>query len=812
MQIGTARAGVSLFLVVAVGMLAGAGCPTVESESSARRIPRTSNPANVPAVPGDSAADTPPDGPTDPGDSNGDADTNGSGSDSDGGDSGGGDGEGGDAGGALAPIIREIADVEIPTGTAYSLPAPALDSGTLPVFWALVSAPDGAVIDNVSGVVTWGGSDVAGAFEFQIRATNAAGSDDETWMVTVEAGTPPPPPPVVAPDIGEIADDEIVIGAAYAGPVPALRAGTPPIFWSLVDGPEGAVIDNATGVVSWPGGAAAGEFAFHIRASNSVGFDEETWVVRVVSPGVAPQVAPIADAEILAGQSYVGPIPTLLAGTAPVTWSLIDSPAGATLSESGVVSWDDTSAPGDYGFALRASNAAGHGDATWTVHVLPIVAPDIAPTADVEILTGAAYVSTAPTLLSGTLPVFWSLTDAPDGSGIASDTGIVIWGGSPIPGDFAFTVRATNSGGFDEATWTVHVVAPTPPDVEPLADAQRLTGEPYTVTPTLLAGTPPVTWVLLSGPADAAIDPLTGVVTWDGSPTAGDFVFSVRANNAAGFDDETWTVHVVEPPAAPDIAPMEDVELLTGEAYVSVTPTLLSGTLPVFWSLIDGPEGGSIDFETGVVSWGGSSAPGEFNFTIQAINGAGADQESWTVRVSEPQNPPDIAPIDDVELPVDTAYESVAPSLLSGTLPVFWALTDGPDGASIDFLTGVVNWGGSSTPGDFVFTVQAINAYGTDDETWTVHVMPPSPPEIAPIDDVDLALDTAYVSVTPALLSGTLPVFWSLVDGPDGTSVDFETGVVTWVGSATPGDFEFTIQATNAQGADTETWTVHVLP
>ena len=91
-----------------------------------------------------------------------------------------------DEGLQIAPVINAISDHSTLEGTPYTGPTPTLSKGTPPVTWSLVSRPSGMTIDSVTGVVSWANPTASGSpFTVIIRATNSAGSDDESWQLTV---------------------------------------------------------------------------------------------------------------------------------------------------------------------------------------------------------------------------------------------------------------------------------------------------------------------------------------------------------------------------------------------------------------------------------------------------------------------------------------------------------------------------------------------------------------------------------------------------------------------------------------------------
>jgi hypothetical protein len=172
------------------------------------------------------------------------------------------------------PVIAPISDGTALETQVYTRAAPTLTQGTPPITWTLIAPPAGMTIDPNTGMITWPNVSPAGSpYTITVEATNAAGSDQESWQLTVK-----PPPPIIA-DIPDGSTPELV---AYTGPTPGLTQGAPPVVWSLVNGPAGMTIDPATGVVSWnsPKGSATA-YSVTIQATNESGSDAETWLLTV---------------------------------------------------------------------------------------------------------------------------------------------------------------------------------------------------------------------------------------------------------------------------------------------------------------------------------------------------------------------------------------------------------------------------------------------------------------------------------------------------------------------------------------------------
>ena len=85
-----------------------------------------------------------------------------------------------------SPAIEPIPDATIQAGVAYTGPTPALSQGTAPITWTLSVNPTGMTIDVGMGVVSWPDPTTSGRpHTATIEASNSAGSDTESWVLTV---------------------------------------------------------------------------------------------------------------------------------------------------------------------------------------------------------------------------------------------------------------------------------------------------------------------------------------------------------------------------------------------------------------------------------------------------------------------------------------------------------------------------------------------------------------------------------------------------------------------------------------------------
>jgi hypothetical protein len=190
-----------------------------------------------------------------------------------------------------------------------------------------------------------------------IRATNSAGTTDETFLIEVLAAA-------VAPNITTTTLPAAIFGALYnqiigiTGGEPitlALHAGTLPTGLSLVGRSITGTPTNA---------AQAGTFNITLRATNAGGTDDQALTLLYSAASEAPVVTTTSLAAGTVGTAYSQ---TLTAtGATPITWSVTGAlPPG--LSRSGASISGTPTAPGAWQITATATNAFGSASRVLTI-------------------------------------------------------------------------------------------------------------------------------------------------------------------------------------------------------------------------------------------------------------------------------------------------------------------------------------------------------------------------------------------------------------------------------------------------------------
>ncbi|MCK5001070.1 MAG: hypothetical protein KAS23_16115, partial [Anaerohalosphaera sp.] len=391
-------------------------------------------------------------------------------------------------------------------------------------------------IDPATGVVTWPNPlPWHLPLKIIIAASNSGGTDTETWYLSVLA----------TPNIDTIADDITATGIPYTSESPTLTPGTI-AAWTLVDGPDGMTIDPASGAVSWNSPVKSVDpYLITVQATNLAGQDNASWNLTVMD---LPIIDPIADHDVIEHTAYTSPTPTLSQGTdTTITWSLTSRPVGMNIDPlTGVATWPNT-IPGAsaYTVTLRATNAAGFHEQSYQLTVLS--SPEISPISDGATAAGVPYAK-QPNLVRGTVPITWQLIAGPQNMQIDPQTGQLTWLDpveSPTP--YPITIRATNNFDGTERSDEVsyQLTVQWLPDIEAIPDDTIEENMPYSLSPVLLQGTPPVSWALVKAPDGMTIDNTTGQIDWAKAVASFEpYEIKIQALNQVGSDDEIFHLAV----------------------------------------------------------------------------------------------------------------------------------------------------------------------------------------------------------------------------------------------------------------------------
>lgn len=595
--------------------------------------------------------------------------------------------------------------------------------------------------------------------------------------------------------------------------------------FALNNQPPGATIDSSSGVFSWTPteGQGPGTYDIDVIVTDDglpAMSDSETVAITVGEVNVAPSLGPISDATIDErvnfGFTATATDPDLPAN--PLTYSLIDAPAGATIgSSTGVFSWtpSETQGPGVHAFTVVVSDGGVPGPGSSQVVTLTVLetneAPFLAPIGGQSVVELSQLTFTA-MATDGDIPtdtLTYSLANEPAGASIDPGTGVFTWTPSEVQGprSYDIDVIVTDDGSparTDTETITVVVDEDnTAPVLGAVGDRTVDEGSTLGFTATGSDGDVPPNGLVFSitgAPAGASIDPVTGEFLWTPSETQGPGAYDMTVwitddGTPPLAHSETITVTVDEVNAAPTLEPIgnmnadEHVPLLF--TAIATDPDLPANRLT--YSLDGAPAGATIDPATGEFRWAPSEAegPGFYAFDVVVSDGALETRETITVTVAEVNVAPLLAGIGDQGVDEQTTLSFTAaatdPDAPQNTLT--YSLDGAPAGAAIGSRSGSFSWKPAEFqgPGSYTFDVVVTDS-GTpaleDRETITVVVaeVNRAPTLIGPGDltaDEGEVVNIGVGAWDPDLPAQTLT--WSAARLPNGLSIDPTTGGITGV-------------------------------
>lgn len=516
-----------------------------------------------------------------------------------------------------ANVPRSVAGEAITIGvTATGGVAPyafTISDGTL---------PPGLSLNPTTGEIT-GTPTTAGAYAFTISATGTAGAPGavDVNLTVLPATTLTVPTTIAAGTYGEPLDISL-----------AATGGTEPYQYVLTGTlPQGMSFDAATGTLSGTP-TTLGSFNLSLTVTDANAFT----VTRDYSLTVAAPTITITSDLPGAGAfvAYQGQI-SATGGSTPYTFAVTSGalPPGLSLdAETG----DITGTPravSDYAFSITVTDANGFAAALPVTLAVSQVFAVVLPATVAEARQFQPYGQVL-AAAGGTAPYEYTISAGTLPAGITLDATSGTLSGTPSePGDFAFTLTATDANGIaGSADYTIAVAeaATLTPGAPP---ASATAGIPYSATLAISGGTEPYSFSIISGslPAGLSFDAATGTVS--GVATAdGIFPLLVEITDANG-DRATATFRITV--EAPEIAVTIDLpQASAGEPFESAV-SVTGGAQP-FTFAISGPlpAGLSFDATTGRIT-GTPTAVGTFPITITARDGNGYEQSaSVTISVT----------------------------------------------------------------------------------------------------------------------------------------------------------------------------------
>jgi LruC domain-containing protein len=348
--------------------------------------------------------------------------------------------------------------------------------------------------------------------------------------------------------------------------------------------------------------------------------------VTIPAPDCNAPTSPDITSALTAGGSTgqaITPYVITATGTAPITFTATNLPAGLTFSGN-TISGTPTAA-GTYNITLMADNIAGTDVETLVMTIAqsgtpPAITSPLTATANVN--QAFSYTITA----SGTAPITYTTGTLP--AGLTLTNGIIS-GAPTTAGTYTIPLTATNNAGSDTKDLVLTVNgAIIPPQITSLLTATGTVGTQfnYTITAT---GTDPIAYNVTNLPAGLTYGGGTAI---SGTPTlAGTTNVTLTATNEGGSDTKILIITINE-----GIQPPVITSSLTASGTVNQNFTYTitaTGTTPITYNASNLPDG--LTFSENSIT-GIPTAAQTTNVTLTATNSAGSDTKTLVINIVAP--------------------------------------------------------------------------------------------------------------------------------------------------------------------------------
>ena len=288
------------------------------------------------------------------------------------------------------PAITSVPPTSAAMGQTYLYSVLASEVDGNPLTYSLSALPSGMTIDVTTGIVAW--TPVASQIGPQsviLRVSDGVGGfTTQAFSILVTAGVPNQAPVThTRPPLDAVA------GTAFTYTLQATDAEGSNITYAVRSGPAGISINPASGLVSWtPTVADVGTAVFVLTATDAGGAaGVQSFLVSVHATNNLPTIVSTAPASVSQGGLFRYDVIATDKDHEPLTYELVNGPAGLTLDSLGRARWqtalDTPLGPRSATFIVRDGRG---GSATQTIS-FNVVADTTPPRVAVIVMNGLLY-------------------------------------------------------------------------------------------------------------------------------------------------------------------------------------------------------------------------------------------------------------------------------------------------------------------------------------------------------------------------------------------------------------------------------------
>lgn len=442
----------------------------------------------------------------------------------------------------------------------------------------------------------------------------------------------------------------------------------------------------------------------------------------------------------------------------------------------------------------------------------------------VNMFQAKAMQSAIAEITGGIVADTYILKNSPEGITINSETGVISAeeGNNIELGEYVLDVEIICSEG--TITYQNAITIKVEKEIIQPADLiyenkAMVVGEALSITPTVVGNE--LVFALADGTSDEfSIDVATGELSLvaDNNLAIGEYDIVASATNSKGSTEGTFHLVVTAPLPANLVYDPSSIDLKTGDALISATPSLDNSENVTF--KISGSEFFIINANTGVISAeeGNTIPEGTYNLdvTVTYQGGEVLFNSVYEVSVTDGVIAPSELAYSDEEIFAGDALTST-PKTIAGTELTFELVSGSPTQISVDASNGQIKLveGNDLAVGEYTIKVKVSNSKGSTEGTLSLivkeKVVGTAPSNLVfSTSDTIVATRSNYKSVIPSIENGD-GVAYSISD--DANFTISTAGVISFKeGVHVPGDiYSLTVTATNDLGNTTADYKITVM-
>ena len=693
--------------------------------------------------------------------------------------------------------VGSIEGVTLTEGATRVVDASAYFEGE-GVTYTAESSEDAVASVEVAGAAVTVTAVAAGETTVTVTATNAGGSAQQAFAVTVS-----PPAPT---RVGSIEGVTLTEGATHVVDASAHFEGEG-VTYTAESSEEAVASVEVSGASVTVTAVAAGSATVTVTATNAGGSAQQAFAVTV-SPPAPTAVGSVEGVTLTEGAARVVDASVYFEG-AGVTYTAESSEdAVASVGVEGAAVTVTAVAAGSATVTVTATNAGGSAEQAFAVTVVP---PAPAPVGSIEGVTlteGATHFVDASAHFEGE-GVTYTARSSEDAVASVGVEGASVTVTAVAAGSATVTVTATNAGGSAEQAFAVTVVPPAPTRVGSIEGVTLTEGSTHVVDASVSFKGDGVTYTAESSDTEVATVEVAGASVTVTAVAAGSATVTVTATNGGGSAEQAFAVTVV-PPAPATVVSIEDASLRGNGAALEVElPAYFGGAIDRYEVSAE-PPGFVHVWESGGRLTVTALASGLATVTATATNAGGVARQTFLVTVQ------DAAPRALGRLPLAAIIEGdysivSASAYFEGEGATYTAESSNGDVAAVA-MHGESVLVRALAVGIALVTVSAANEGGSATQEFVVVVLRRGPRVLDGVEDLTLTAGGAVRTIDLSDHFFGSVVRYGASAEPAGIVHLWESDGRLTLTPFAAGSTTVTVWSTNSGGTATQTFEVKVRP